>query len=84
MGIDQQIYHLLLDNAGGQITKIKGINRVLLTKMRKGESKTKFSELFEALFENGISKATLHSEHTTMDICVEGKQLTVTTKKINN
>lgn len=80
MNIDQQIYNLLLDNAGGQVSKIQGLNRVMLSKMRKGDSRTKFSQLFEALFENGIEKATLKSKHTVMDISVKDKQVTVVTK----
>lgn len=82
MTIDQQIYHLLLNNAGGVQNNIKGINKMLLNKMRKGTGKTKFSQLLEAMFENGIDRVTLHSEHTLMNIEVKDKSIEVLTKAI--
>lgn len=81
MNIDQQIYYTLLDNAGGVQSKIKGINKMMLNKMRKGDKKTKFSELLEALLENGINEISLKSEHTIMNIDVKGKDIQVTTKR---
>lgn len=81
MSIDQQIYYTLLDNAGGVQSNIKGINKMMLNKMRKGDKKTKFSELLEALLENGINEISLKSEHTIINIDVKGKDIQVTTKR---
>jgi len=82
MKIDQQIYDLLLDNAGGQISKIKGVSAPTLREMRKGSGKTTFSTMFEVFKENGIKAVTLSSEYTSMHIDMENRSVKVQTKKI--
>lgn len=80
MNIDQQIYKAFLAHAGGIQENIKGLTRPTLIKMKKGKNKTRYSEVFEGMFANGINKISLHSEHTQMDFVLDGKEVNVITK----
>lgn len=84
MNIEQQIYNALLNNAGGNQSKIVGIAKPTLIKMKRGENKTTFSQVFEHLFNNGITELTLKSDHTEMKFTTSpDKELTVTTKSLS-
>lgn len=82
MNIDQQIYGALLNNAGGNQSKIKGLSQMTIIQMKKGKSRTTFSKLFEVLIENGINKISLYSNDTQMDFDAVEKDVIVTTKSL--
>lgn len=83
MNIDQQIYHELLKNAGGEIKNIKDISRPTLIEMRRGESRTSFRKLIDVLLANGMECITLKSQHTEMQINSLNGEVTVTTKSLS-
>lgn len=81
--IDQQIYKILLEKAGGKQNKIDGLSQSALSKMKHGNVKIPFSKLFDVLRENKITGCiTLKSDHTQMDIQVDSKEVFVSTKSI--
>jgi len=81
--IDQQIYKILLEKAGGKQNKIDGLSPSALSKMKNGNIKIPFSKLFEVMQKNGITGIiTLKSLHTQMDIEVDKKEVFVRTKSI--
>jgi len=82
MNIEQQIYKELLKHAKGNQSKIEGISQPTLIAMKNGKGNTTFSNVFKALFDNGIETMVLKSKHTEMIFDATGKKLTVTTKKI--
>lgn len=82
MNIEQQIYNVLLNNAKGVQADIKGLTQPTLIAMKRGDSKTSFSKLFNILFDNGILKLTLESEHTQMVFYCEDKEVVIQTKSL--
>lgn len=82
MNIEQQIYTVLINHAKGVQDRISGISKPTLIKMKRGEGRTKFSELFKVLFDNGIENITLTSKETIMQFDVKGKGVEITTKSI--
>lgn len=84
MNIDKEIFEQLLDNADGNMSKIKGLSQMTLIQMKKGKARTQFSKLMQVLFDNGFKEMTLKSDNTFMTFCVENKSVSVVTKRIKD
>lgn len=82
MNIEQQIYHALLANAGGIQANINKVSQPTLIAMKRGKGKTRFSQLFQMLFDNGVESITLHGKNTEMTFNCIDKDVSVTTKSL--
>lgn len=80
MNIEKQIYSLLIASAGGKQKEIKGVSQPTLRDLKRGSGTTAFSKVFDILFENGITTATLESDYTIMTLNCKDKTAEVEPK----
>lgn len=85
MNIEKQLYKILSEHAkqNNEDGKVKGISYPTLWRMKEGKGNTTFSNVFKALFENGITEARLYGKNVEMIINSETNNIQVTTKSLS-
>lgn len=82
VNIEQEIFKLLIGNANGKLTDVQGVTPATLRTLKEGKGKTSIYNIFDALFRNGVKSVDLNTNHGTLTICAETRQLFHKSRKI--